>query len=169
MNETISRLADLVKSYPGLPVICVLPGKTFKERTTEQLASVGSCRVGEFARWGDEVYTDRCEFMSDYWLNYDEPLGERFGYDQDADLPGMRRAYTAEQLEANAAAKKKLEAYLEGIADKLFRRAIIIDVDAYDGPEPEEDPGEEDPDNNPNSAFIPHEIFNEENFERDPG
>ena len=94
------------------------------------LGAFGYAYVGEYTLYDDRFYDDREEFKERYYDNNDEDLEERFGYNPRInDFTVAQNKYTALDLEINTFNEKRLEEYLNEVADEYFTKAIIVNID----------------------------------------
>lgn len=114
MQENLQELIRLVQENPELPVICA----------------------------DDRVFIadDSEEFKERYYYNHDEELCEKFGYDPRInEWTTNKGQYTLEAFAKNSEREEAIERYLDKIADRYFKRAIIVNIVLPDyEPEPEE-------------------------------
>jgi hypothetical protein len=133
-NENVKNLLELVVENPDLPIVCMVESEiVYDFDYSRWLAQIGYCVVGEFASYKDRFYCDREEFKEEYYDRNDEILCERFGYDPwKSPCTGARGKYSDQEIEKNSAAEKKLDAYLDEIAERSFVRCIIVNIDLPD-------------------------------------
>ena len=130
MNNKIQLLLQLIKENPDLPVIPMVYYEVVDGDYNRWMGSIGDCYVGEYAILNERYYEDRDEFEEDYYDYNMEEINEQFGYNPctfkiDIDM-GL---ITKEEYELNEMANKKIDEYLEVIADKYFKKAIIVNID----------------------------------------
>ena len=130
MNDKIQLLLQLIKENPGLPVIPMVYYEVVDGDYNRWMGSIGDCYVGEYAILNERYYEDRDEFEEDYYDYNMEEINEQFGYNLctfkiDIDM-GL---ITKEEYELNETANKKIDEYLEEVADKYFKKAIIVNID----------------------------------------
>lgn len=103
----MKNLLDLIKQYPDLPVIPMVHGEVFGgDDFWTYMGEFGYARKGEYATFGERVYFDREEFTEDVYCRYDDSLNERFNDE------------------------KQIDAFLNDLAEKAFRPAIIVYISA---------------------------------------
>ena len=130
MNDKIQLLLQLIKENPGLPVIPMVYYEVVDGDYNRWMGSIGDCYVGEYAILNERYYEDRDEFEEDYYDYNQEEINEQFGYN-----PCICKTHvdigqiTKEEYELNETANKKIDEYLEAIADKYFKKAIIVNID----------------------------------------
>lgn len=119
-NEAFLKL---VRKNPTLPIVPMVDSEIVAEDCGYWMGAFGSASVGEYACYDDRFFDDREEFKERYYENNDEGLCEKFNY-----KPWVHdaSAYTKEQIEANKKNEKRLDEYLEKIADEYFTKAIIV-------------------------------------------
>ena len=125
-NEAFLKL---VKKNPTLPIVPMVDCDVVSEDYGYWMGSFGSASVGEYTCYDDRFFDDREEFKERYYENNDEGLCEKFNY-----KPWVcdASAYTKEQIEANKENEKRLEEYLDKVADKYFTKAIIVYINLPD-------------------------------------
>lgn len=129
-NERNQKLLRIVAENPDLPIIASVDSDVVCEDYGRWLASFGRVEVGEYAIYNERYYDDREEFQEDYYCQNDDDLNEKFSFNPCITDYAVRLGeYTAEQFATNEEANKALEKYLDEIADKHFKKAIIVNVD----------------------------------------
>lgn len=131
MKENLQELIRLVQENPELPVICEVDGEICcGDEYAWYLGEFGRCFVGEYAVYNDRVFVDDREGLKEeYYGRYDEELCEKFGYDPRInEWTTNKGQYTPEQFTANSEREEALDAYLDKIADRYFKRAIIVNI-----------------------------------------
>ena len=125
-NEAFLKL---VKKNPTLPIVPMVDCEVVGGEDCYWVGSFGSASVGEYTCYDDRFFDDREEFKERYYENNDEGLCEKFNF-----VPCMSEAkgYTKEQIEANKKNEKRLEEYLEKIANEYFTKAIIVYINLPD-------------------------------------
>lgn len=134
-NENVKNLLELVVENPDLPIICMVESEIVCDCDYSRwLAQIGGCMVGEFASYNDRFYCDREEFKEDYYYRNDYILCERFGYNplKTEFMTSCDCPYTVTELKANREAEKRLDAYLEEVAERSFVKCIIVNIDLPD-------------------------------------
>lgn len=134
MTENIEKLVQLVKENPELPVIAMVHYDIVGDDIYSRwLGQFGYVKVGEYTLYGDRYFDDREEFKEQYYNQNDEWLSEKFNYDPRINefTVGFGRC-TQKELEENSQREKELEKYLDEVADKMFKRAIIVNIDLPD-------------------------------------
>ena len=119
-NEAFLKL---VKKNPTLPIVPLVDNEIVGEDYGYWLGAFGSASVGEYACYDDRYFTDREEFKERYYDRNDDELCEMFNY---VPCMSMSTAYTKEQIEENKANENKLEEHLDKMADKYFKKAILV-------------------------------------------
>ena len=130
MNDKIQLLLQLIKENPDLNIIPMVYYEIVDGDYNRWMGSIGDCYVGEYAIFNDRVYEDRDEFEEDYYDYNMEEINEQFSYDScickaHVDIGQI----TKEEYELNETANKKIDEYLETIADEYFKKAIIVNID----------------------------------------
>ena len=139
MNDNIKLLLELINENPELPIICMVDSDIIGDDYGRWMAQVGWSEVGEYASYNERFYDDREEFTEDYYAHNDEILDERFGYNPSMSYPDALKRYKKEDIDANKEAEKRLDAYLEEVANRAFKRAILVYIDTPDEVEEFED------------------------------
>lgn len=139
MNDNIKILFELINENPELPIICMVDCEIIGDDYARWLAQIGWSEVGEFASYNERFYTDREEFIEAYYSRNDDILDNRFGYYPRISYPDALKRYKKEEIEANKEAEKRLDTYLNEVADRAFKRAILVYIDTPDDVEEFED------------------------------
>lgn len=131
IDETKAEvLLRLVRDNPNLPVIPMVDYEVVGEDWGRWVGSFGDCYVGEYTIYKDRYYTDREEFKEEYYDWNDDKLCEQFNYSPwITEFSTKRGMYTEEQLQTNNENEKKMDEYLDRIADNCFIKAIIVYID----------------------------------------
>ena len=114
MNENTQTLLKLVKENPNLPVVPMVDYEVVPEDCGRWMGSFGHCYVGEYTCYNDRFYDDRIEFEEDYYIRNQEELNEMCNYNPD---------------NTDEDASNQLDEYLDKVADKCFKKAIIVYID----------------------------------------
>lgn len=123
----------LVAENPDLPIYGFVDSDVVADDGGRWLASFGHAYVGEIAATEEQFFDDRESFKEDYYDRHDEELTERFNYHPWINKFALEQGKcTAEQVTANEEAEKALDKYLDGVADKYFRKAILVNVNTPD-------------------------------------
>ena len=130
MNDKIQLLLRLIKENPDLPVIPMVYYEVVGDDYNRWMGSIGDCYVGEYAILNERYYEDRDEFEEDYYDYNQEEINEQFGYNScicktHVDIGQIAK----EEYELNETANKKIDIYLSAIADKYFKKVIIVNID----------------------------------------
>lgn len=132
-TERNNELLRIVAENPDLPIVAMVDSDVVCEDCGRWLASFGRVEVGEYAVYNEEYFDDRESFKENYYDRNDDELCEKFNYHPWInDYTVNQGRFTAEQLSANKEAEKALEEYLDEIAEKHFKKAIIVNVDLPD-------------------------------------
>lgn len=119
----LNDLLQLIQEHPNLPVIPMVDGKICEDDDfVRYKAEIGSCYLGEYVLMGERVYFDRDDFEEDVFDAFANELCEHFGYN-----PGENSSQNLEK-------EKRLDAFLDTIADKVFRPAIIVNINQCEDP-----------------------------------
>ena len=129
--ENIQKLICLAKEHPELPIIAMEDGENVGDDSYSRwVGYFGSVELGEFVLYNDRFIDDREEFKNQFYDYNDDELCEKFKY-----KPGINeytlknRHCTREQYEENKESEKQLEAYLDEVAKRAFKAAIIVNID----------------------------------------
>ena len=128
-NEAFLKL---VKKNPTLPIVPMVDCEVVGGEDCYWAGSFGSASVGEYTCYDDRFFDDREEFKERYYENNDEGLCETFNYEPCMTLPVAKGKYTKEQIEKNEENEKRLEEYLDKIANEYFTKAIIVYINLPD-------------------------------------
>lgn len=127
MNKEFLRL---IEENPNLPIVPMVDCEIVGDGYGRWLGAFGYAYVGEYALYDDRFYDDREEFKERYYDINDEALAERFEYNPRInDFTVAQNKYTALDLEINTFNEKRLEEYLDKVADEYFTKAIIVNID----------------------------------------
>lgn len=132
MNDNIKTLLELINKNLELPVVCMVDSDVVCEDYGRWMAQIGWSRIGEFATYNERFYDDREEFKEDYYDQNDEILCERFDYNPRILYSNTQKQYSKEDIEANKEAESRLDKYLNEVADRAFKKAIIVYIDTPD-------------------------------------
>ncbi|MGN0456024.1 MAG: hypothetical protein ACI4F2_04120 [Acutalibacteraceae bacterium] len=131
MNENIKKLIELIKENPDLPVVPVVNEEVVGDDGSYYLGSFGLPYVEEYAVYNDRFFGDREEFKEHYFGYHDDELCEKFNYSPYISEYSVRNGhYTKEELEENEKHEAELDKYLDEIADKHFKKAISVYINA---------------------------------------
>lgn len=129
MNERTQTLLNLVKENPDLPIVPMVNYEVVPDDCGRWMGSFGYAYVGEYACFNERFYEERIDFIEDYYNHNDEYLDEQFNYNPCMTFPNSEGKYTKEQIEQNKINSEALDAYLEEVANKYFKKAIIVNID----------------------------------------
>lgn len=128
--ENIQKLICLAKEHPELPIIAMVDGEIVGDDCGRWVGDFGSVELGEYVSYNERLFDDREDFKEAYYGYNDDELCEKFKY-----KPGINeytiknRHCTREQYEKNKESEKQLEAYLDEVAKRAFKAAIIVNID----------------------------------------
>lgn len=127
----LKKLFQLMEENPDLPVIAMVDNDVVADYGFARwFASIGRCAAEEYAVYNDKCLIDREEFKEDYYNYMDEELCEMFNYNPRINEYTVNQGkYSEQQLRINEIQEEKLEKYLDEIAEKYFKRAILVDID----------------------------------------
>ena len=131
MNDKTQTLLNLLKENPDLPVVPMVAYEVVcDDYYYRWMGSIGDCYVGEYACYGDKFFTEREDFEETYYFNNEEELDETFNYKPIINQYNLKRgSFTQKDYEENESNEKLLNEYLHKIADKYFKKAIIVNID----------------------------------------
>lgn len=133
MNEKIKKLIELIKENPDLPVVPVVNEEVVGNGGPYFLGEWGMPYVEEYAVYEDRFFDDRDEFKEYYFGYNDDELCEKFNYSPIISEYTVRHGhYTPEKLDENNKNKAEMDKYLDGIADKYFKKAIFVYINAME-------------------------------------
>lgn len=127
------ELLELIIDNPSLPVVPMVDYEIVSDDSCRWLGSFGRSYIGEYALFDEKerYYEDREEFKEDYYDYYCNELYEKFKYEPCITFANDDR-FVDEQVAANKENEKRLNKYLDEIADKHFKKAIIVYIDVPD-------------------------------------
>ena len=131
MTDNIQKLVDLAKKHPELPIIAIVDGEIVgDDNYCRWLGSVGNVELGEYVLFKDHFIDDREELKEQYYDYNDDELCEKFGYEPGINAYTLKNGHcTRKRYEENKENEKRLEAYLDEVADRAFKAAIIVNID----------------------------------------
>ena len=128
ITENIQKLIDLAKEHPDLPIVAMVDGEVVGgDDYGRWVAGFGGVELGEYVLFDDRFFEDREDFKERYYDYYDDELCDRFGYEPGINEFTLRNGHcTQEQLMKNKENEKRLDEYLDKVAERAFKRAIIV-------------------------------------------
>lgn len=136
ISQQTKAIEDLIKfkqERPELPIVSMVDGEIVFDDYAYCLGAFGGVELGEIASYGEKIYTDRDSFMEDYYGFNDDWICEDFNYKPFiSEFTYKQGKCTKEEFEANNEASKKVDKYLEEVADRYFREAIIMYIEQPD-------------------------------------
>lgn len=129
--ENIQKLICLAKEHPELPIIAMVDGEIVGDDSYSRwVGYFGSVELGEFVLYNDRFIDDREEFKEQFYDYNDDELCKKFGYEPCINEYSLKNGhYTQEQYNENEENEKQLEAYLDEVAKRAFKAAIIVNID----------------------------------------
>ena len=125
MNEAVKELVRLVQENPDAEVICMTDTDVVGDGSFgSYLSEIHCCRIGEYVCYSERVYDDREEFKEDYYDANSDELCEKFHYSPLLDTSRLPEF----EVEHHKRAEQDLENYLDSLAEKYFRKAIICHI-----------------------------------------
>lgn len=128
MQENIKELIKLIQENPDLPVISMVEQEAVSDEYGYTVASFGRAYVEEYALYNERYYDDRESFKEAYYGYHDEELCERFNYNPMLSLIND----LTEEKDENSQNEQLLEEYLDSVADKYFKKAIVVYIHPYE-------------------------------------
>lgn len=122
MQENIKDLIKLIQENPNLPVISMVEQEAVSDDYGYTAASFGRAYIEEYTIFDEKYYDDRESFKEDYYDYHDEELCEKFNYNP-------RLSIENEENNRNGCL---LDEYLDGIADRYFKKAIVVYIHPYE-------------------------------------
>lgn len=122
MKENLKNLIKLIQENPDLPVISAVDYEAVSDEWGYSIASFGNAYMEEYAIYNDRYYDDRESFKEAYYDYHDDELCEKFNYNP-------RLSIEDEENNKNSCL---LDEYLDSVADKYFKKAIVVYIHLYD-------------------------------------
>lgn len=122
MQENIKDLVKLIQENPDLPVISMVEEEAVSGEYGYTVASFGRAYLEEYALYNERYYDDRESFKEAYYDHNYEELDEKFDYHPSlptTDAKNNRNMFLMDE-------------YLDSIADKYFKKAIVVYIHPYD-------------------------------------
>ena len=120
-------LVKIVAANPDLPIVALIDGDLCDGSGMYWMASFSSVEITEVGLVGERYYDDRDSFKEAYYDRYDDELTKQFNYRPCVTISNEKwGGYTPEEIRTNELAEAKLEAYLEEMADKYMKKAIVV-------------------------------------------
>lgn len=133
MNENIKKLIELIKENPELPVVPVVNEEVLGDDALYYLGSFGLPYIEEYALFNDRFFDDRDEFKDYYFGYHDDELCDKFNYSPLISEYFVKNGhYTKKELDENKKHEADMDKYLDEIADKYFKKAILVYINAFD-------------------------------------
>ena len=131
MTDNIQKLVNLAKEHPDLPIVAMVDGEIVGgDDYRRWLGSVGNVELGEYVLFDDRFIDDREEFKEKYYDYNDDELCEKVKYEPRINEYSLENGHcTQEQFNENKESEKKLEEYLDEVAERAFEMAIIVNID----------------------------------------
>ena len=103
-------------------------------KSTCYAAANGKPVVGEYVLYKERFFCERSDFTEEYYGYNDEALWAKFGYDPGINIFTLKNGRcTSQQYEENTQKEDRLTLYLNEIAEKAFRKAILVPIYIPDG------------------------------------
>ncbi len=131
MDECTTRLLHIAAENPDLPVVYVTDS-VIAEFGEKCLSRAYEVTVGEVCLYKGYVYTDKGEFIDDYFSNNEDELTDRFNYDSSKVYEYVGDKYVMTKDPKVLESLKNLDDYLAKVADEAFRKAIIVTTGPVD-------------------------------------
>lgn len=132
--ENIQKFAELVKAHPSLPVYAMVDSEVVvDDGYCFWLGQIETTKLGEIAVYGERCFDDRDDFKEIYFDRNEDELCEKFNYTPSVDGYAFKYGYcTEEEYEKNEVNEKRLDAYLDEVAQRAFTESIVVYVDRPD-------------------------------------
>lgn len=128
-NEATQELLKLAAEYPELPILPQVDGELCTGEYGWYLGDFGKPEVGEYALYKERFYSERSDFAEAYYEYNDEALCAKFGYDPRISIFAWKNGHcTTQQYEENMQKEDKLTLYLNEVAERAFRKAILVPI-----------------------------------------
>lgn len=111
-----AQLLKLVAENPELPIVAMVDGEIVEDPGMMWLGSITGALIADIGLIGTRYYDERYDFMDAYYSKYSETIAEKFGYSNQ------------DPKEVRDAAEAAIDDYLEQMADKYMKKAIVIYV-----------------------------------------
>lgn len=133
MDDITTRLLYLAAENPNLPVVYVTDDRYTDEYIETGCAKACGVRIGYVCLYRGCAYTDKGEFIDDYYNINEDALTDMFNYDSSKayEYIGGKQTLTDDKDVLNA--MKMLDEYLDGVVERAFHKAIIVTLGAVDG------------------------------------
>lgn len=129
MADKTKDLIRLASDNPDLEIITMVDSQMCGDEYSYYLGEIFSVELGEYAIFGDRVFTDREDYKEEYYDQNDEELDEAFGINHRINSYSYANGgFTKEQFDENERRMALLEARLDTFAEKEFQKAIIVYV-----------------------------------------
>ena len=134
MENNIQTLIDLAKEHPDLPIVAMVDGEIVcGDDYCRWLGGFENVELGEYVLFDDRFIDDREKFKEKYYDYNDDELCEKFGYEPGINEYTLKNGHcTRKRYEENKENEKRLEAYLDEVAERAFKAAIIVNIDLPD-------------------------------------
>ncbi len=110
------NFVELVAQNLDLPIVAMVDGEIVEDPGLMWMGSITNALISDIGLISERYYDDRSDFMDAYYSKYSDILAERFGYSNQ------------DPKETRDAAEKAIDEYLEQMADKYMKKAIVIYV-----------------------------------------
>lgn len=132
-QDNKAELIRLIAEHPKLPVVAMVDSDIVSDDSYARwMGTIGTAVIGEYTLYDDRIFDERDEFIERYYDNNCDELCEKFEFDPRIKYMGNRMMCSQEQLNRNKENEQRLDKYLNEIADKVFRKAIIVNIDLPD-------------------------------------
>ena len=134
ITENIQKLITLATEHPELPIIAMVDGEIVGDDSYHRwVGYFGRVELGEYVLYDDRFIDDREEFKEEYYDYNDDELCEKFGYEPGINEYTLKNGHcTKKRYEENKENEKRLKAYLDEVAERAFKAAIIVNIDLPD-------------------------------------
>lgn len=128
-NPTNEQLINIVRENPNLPIVPMVDSDIIGDGDGWWLGNFSHVVVGEYACYGDRYFDDRDDFKEYYYNHNSDELCEKFNYSPNISLEfhvSGNSNCISKQFEENKSNEQRMENYLNGLAEGLFTKAIIL-------------------------------------------
>ena len=128
MNENAQIFLKLVKENPDLPIVPMVHYEVIGgDDYSYWLGSFGKAVVGEYAIYNDRYFDDRDSFMGEFYDGLADELNKKFSYNPRISIHQLEQGLISEEeYEKNRKNEALLDKYLEEVADRAFKKAIMV-------------------------------------------
>ena len=128
MNENTQNFLKLVQENPDLPIVPIVHYEVIgSDDYSYWLGSFGKAFVGEYTCYNDRYFDDRDSFMGEFYDGLADELNKKFSYNPRISTHQLEQGLISEEeYEKNRKNEALLDKYLEEVADRAFKKAIMV-------------------------------------------